>query len=107
MNLLLTLAQAKEHLRITDSDHDTEVQSKTDSAAAIISDYVSSGRTRWDTPLPATDSDGWIIMQTAALELLASMYEHRGDDYGVNAPDEEVWNAIRRKLSRLRDPAFA
>src|SRR4051812_6869347 len=39
---LVTLAQAKTHLRITDTDHDTEVQLKLDQAEAIILDYLKN-----------------------------------------------------------------
>lgn len=106
-NTLVTVALAKSHLRITDNDHDTEVETKADHAAAVITDYVAKGRTRYPEPFPDPASAEWLIAQSAALDLLACLYEHRGDDLGINAPDAEVWNAIRRKLSRMRDPALA
>jgi hypothetical protein len=101
---VLTLADAKTHLRITDNDHDSDVTQKLQQASAIVVDFVLSGRTRWTDPgTPADDP----IVQSAILDVLTGLYEHRGDDYGVDAPDEELWNAITRRLARLRDPAIA
>ena len=108
MNLYVSLAEAKAHLRITDNDHDPEVQATADRAVAVILDYVAKGRTRFPDPtVPAPLTPDGLIVQSAALDFLGSLYEHRGDDYGINTPDAEVWQAIRRKLARLRNPAFA
>lgn len=108
MNDYVSLIEAKAHLRITDTDHDTEVQATADRAVAIVLDYVEAGRTRFPDPsAPEPGTPHGLIVQAAALDLLGSLYEHRGDDYGINPPDLEVWNAIRRKLSRLRNQALA
>jgi Phage gp6-like head-tail connector protein len=103
-----TLAIAKAHLRVTDTAHDTDIQLKLDQAEAIITNYIVAGRTRRDdTSVPAEGTAEGSIIQSAILELVTGLYEHRGDDFGINQPDEELWNAIRRKLARLRDPALA
>lgn len=39
---LVTLQQAKDHLRITDDDHNTDVALKADQASAIILDYLKT-----------------------------------------------------------------
>lgn len=104
----VALPAAKAHLRISDDDHDGDIQSKLNQAESIILELVASGRTRRVEPAPpAPGTSGGLILQSAILELLAGLYEHRGDDFGVNQPDEELWNAIRRKVARLRDPALA
>jgi Phage gp6-like head-tail connector protein len=103
-----TLQAAKDHLRITDTAHDADVTAKLEQAESIILDYLISGRTRYiDPSLPIPASMGGLIIQSAILELLTGLYEHRGDDFGVDDPDSELWNAVRRKLARLRDPALA
>ena len=102
------LTAAKRQLRITDSAHDADVTAKMEQAEAIIVDYVASGRTRMDDPtLPLPATMGGLIIQSAILEVLTGLYEHRGDDFGINDPDSELWEALRRKLYRLRDPAVA
>lgn len=102
------LTAAKRHLRILDSDHDLDVTAKMEQAESIILDYLISGRTRYDDPtLPEPATMGGLIIQSAILEILTGLYEHRGDDFGINDPDSELWNALRRKLARLRDPAVA
>ena len=106
--IYVDLTVAKRHLRIKDSDHDSDVTAKMEQAESIISDYLLSGRTRLPDPtLPIPGSIGGLIIQSAILEILTGLYEHRGDDFGVNDPDSELWNALRRKLARLRDPAVA
>ena len=108
MATYVTLPAAKDHLRITDTAHDADVTAKLEQAESIILDYLISGRTRYEDPsLPIPTSIGGLIIQSSILELLTGLYEHRGDDYGVDDPDSELWNAIRRKLMRLRDPALA
>jgi len=107
---LISLATAKMHLRITDNDHDADVQLKADQASAIVFDYIVAGRTRWPEPdnVPTwTPETVDLSAQAAMLDVLTCLYEHRGDDYGINAPDSELWQAISRKLARLRDPAIA
>lgn len=108
MATYVTLPAAKDHLRITDSAHDADVTAKLEAAEAIILDYLIAGRTRLPDPtLPIAASMGGLIIQSAILELLTGLYEHRGDDFGVDMPDDELWCAVRRKLMRLRDPALA
>ena len=105
---LIDLATAKLHLRITDSDHDSDVQLKADQASAVVLDYVVKGRSRWDDPLIGlTAGDLDPNVQAAMLDVLSALYEHRGDDYGVDNPDGALWEAITRRLARLRDPALA
>jgi hypothetical protein len=105
---LITLDTAKLHLRITDADHDADVQLKADQASAIVMDYIVSGRKRWAEPVPPwTSATVDPIAQTVMLELLTLLYEHRGDDFGVDLPGAEFWHEAERKLARLRSPALA
>lgn len=104
----LDLAVAKQHLRITDDAHDDDIERKLTYSEAVIVQYVRAGRSRWSDPnVGIVEGDLDPIVESAILDYLALIYEHRGDDYGVDEPDAEAWNAIKRKLERLRDPAVA
>lgn len=102
MSALVTLAQAKEHLRITTDDNDADVSLKVDQASAIVIDYLKSQAV-------AGWSDGTVAVpgnvSAATLITLTHLYEHRGDDdMGL---DEALWMALDRLLIRFRDPALA
>lgn len=90
---------AKKHLRITDSDHDAEIQTKLDQAGAIIGDYLKAQA----NPLWNEDTTPAVV-QSAVLLMLGHLNENRGSDMRA---DDEVWAAIERLLMRLRDPALA
>jgi len=99
---LVPFADAKTHLRITDTAHDAEVTQKLALASAIIRDYLKDRADEtWDeatTPEP---------VQAATLYLLAGLYEHRGEDFAPDDYDAALWAAIERLLVRFRDPALA
>jgi hypothetical protein len=96
---LIDLDIAKKHLRITDSDHDAEIQTKLDQAGAIVTDYLKAqADPTWnEDTTPA-------VVQSAVLLMLGHLNENRGPDMRA---DNEVWAAIERLLMRLRDPAVA
>jgi hypothetical protein len=99
--LLVTLDDAKRHLRITDTDHDGDIGAKLDEANETIYNYLKSRAD--DTWTDATAPRE----VTAAIKLyLGHLYEHRGDEFG-DENDDRVWNAIGNVLRRLRDPALA
>lgn len=97
--LLVTLAQAKTHLRITGATDDTDIQLKLDQAEAIILDYLKR-------PVPETWDDTTVPgpVTAAILLMTARLFEHRGD---LEDEDAMLWLAIERLLVRLRDPAIA
>lgn len=96
---LVTLAEAKTHLRVTTDAQDADIQAKADQASAIVLDYLK-GRAdeAWtDATVPRPVKAGVLLM-------LTHLYEHRGDD---PATDADLWDAIGRLLVRFRDPALA
>ena len=120
MATYVTLPQAQDHLREYQAPRVPDLTLKLEQAEALILEYVTAGRTRWLTaddppvaiPLPEPASSGGLIIQACILEYLAYSWENRGDTYGVvttpsSVTDQEFWNAIARKLARLRDPAVA
>lgn len=106
--VLLSLADAKIHLRIPadDLDHDADITSKTAEASDAIREYLKA---RNDPLWDATTVPGPV--RIAVEFLLTHLYEHRGDDMTPTltgaTPDEDVWSAIDRILKRSRDPALA
>lgn len=96
---LVTFATAKEHLRITDLDHDAEITVKLAHANDTIYRYLEP---RADPAWTPATVPGEIA--AAVLYLLTHLYEHRGEDLSI---DEAVWAAIDRILARRRDPVFA
>ena len=101
---LVTLPVAKTHLRITDADHDAEIQLKVTHASAIVRDYIGTyGDPLWD----ATTAPDQV--QAATLYMVGLLYEHRGDDLTTGAGDFDAatWDAVKRLLDRVRPPAFA
>lgn len=103
---IVPLDVAKEHLRVTGTAHDADIQRKLDAAIAAILDYLDDAADPdWTAATLPT------IVETAMLMYLTHLYEHRGDDMSPSAsgttPDEDVWAAIRRLLARTRDQAIA
>ncbi|MUV20859.1 phage gp6-like head-tail connector protein [Burkholderia thailandensis] len=96
MSDLITLAQAKAQLRITDTDSDGELASLVSAASDIVVGYlktVEAAAYTADTVPPR--------VRTAVLLVLASLYEDRE---GANDP---IGPAVQSLLMRDRDPALA
>jgi hypothetical protein len=96
---LLSLSDAKLHLRITTTTDDADITAKTLEASNILVKYLK-GRAdpTWDaTTVPPRIAAGVKL-------LLTHLYEHRGDDPET---DEQLWAALTRLLMRDRDPALA
>jgi Phage gp6-like head-tail connector protein len=100
---LVAFDVAKDHLRITDLDHDVEIQRKLDIASAEIADFIGA---KFD---PTWDEDSTpLVVQASVLKLLGARYEHRGDDASTSDNHESaLWDEITRMLMRVRDPVFA
>jgi len=99
---LLSLAQAKSHLRIAldDSSRDEDIYAKVEEASGIILDYlkIPEAEQTW-----TEDTVPWHVRSAVKL-MLTHLHEHAGDDMTT---DENLWHAIRRMLERSRDPALA
>lgn len=92
-----TLQQAKDQVRITASDQDTQVQRALDAAEAIVLDYLK-------TPQPGNAR----IVQQAVLIQFAELWKFRGDDQqGPEQTDGHLSPVVTNLLRRLRDPALA
>lgn len=94
MAALVTLQQAKEHLRVTSDAENTDIDLKVDQASAIILTYMKSQAV-------AGWSDGTVTVpgnvEAAVLIVMEDLYERRP----IN------WDSVGRLLVGMRDPAVA
>ena len=97
---LVSLAEAKDHLRLTDSVHDTDVTQKLGAAQETIIAVLSYGAD------PAwTSATVPKAVRSAILILTAALYELRG---GEDSQDNmrKSWAAIDSLIAVYRDPTL-
>lgn len=108
--VVVTLAQAKHHLRITGSDDDPDLQLKLDMAHALVLDYVNqrrSGDVAW-----AAEVAAWTTVtvppqvQAAVFVQMGELWRFRGDDPVTNQTGL-LSPMVRAYVDRLRDPAVS
>jgi len=103
---LVEFEVAKAHLRITDDDHDEEIQRKLDQAEEEIYTYLNSTGC-WNDEWVDPDTTS-LVVQAAVLKLLGGRYEHRGDDSSTADNHEmALWDELHRTLGALKKPALA
>lgn len=107
---LLTLTQAKRHLRIetetTDplSEEDEDLTLKLAQAEAVILDYLAVPVDTW------TAETVPLFVQAALLYQVAELWRFRGDDVerdGVSHEPGQLSRFVMNVLRRSRDPALA
>lgn len=111
MASLVTIDQAKRHLRIYHSDEDVDVGEKVSQSSDIIIDYIKRPDHGWSDATngdPPTPSNAPSLIQAAVLLQLGYLWENRGDGEAefVQA-DGYLPRAITSILHRFRDPAYA
>jgi Phage gp6-like head-tail connector protein len=98
---MITLAEAKTHLRITDDWHDAEVQAVVTDADATIRGYLDTADDLlWDAVTAPPD------VKRATLLLVSHFYEHRGDE-DLEENYQKVWATIVTLLRAWRIPTLA
>lgn len=99
--MLISLADAKLALHITDPARDAEVTLYLEQASALIFEYIGArADPTWDeTSAPAT-------VQAGTMKLLCHLYEHRGDD-AADDHGTKIWAELSETLMRARDPGIA
>lgn len=90
---MITLDEAKRHLRVDHTDEDSDITLKLRLAVAIVEDYIGLDETR-----PASASD---VMDAAILLVLGELYANR------EAGADPLSPTVRTILERLRAPACA
>ena len=105
---LISLDVAKVHLRITDHDHDTDVQLKLLQAEESILVYVKpkrTGETRPDWPWTAATLP--YPVQAAMLVLLEYLYDAQRSNAESAQDPKKVWAVIEGLVGFYRDRAIA
>jgi hypothetical protein len=120
---LITLQQAKDHLKITTPPGDVEDPDlilKIAVAEELVRDYVAQRRDdpadAWASTVAAwdVDADPPVLppfrVQAAVLLQLGDLWRYRGDDLATDQPTRasgELAQGVTALLYRLRDPAVA
>lgn len=115
--MLLTLQQAKLHLRVTDENRNADILLKLAQAEAIVLSYLArtldttwtATIATWGTTVgsPGTVIAAPAVVQAAILEQLAELDAFRGDDPDAPKYGDDLSPSIQSKLRRLRLPVLA
>jgi uncharacterized phage protein (predicted DNA packaging) len=96
---LVTLAELKTHLRITDTAHDADVAQKLAAAQeGILSVIGTSADPAWTSSTAPLEVKNYILI------LATHYYEHRGDE--LERDQAAIWSTIQHGLAFYRDPAI-
>lgn len=106
---LITMTEAKDHLRVTHDEEDTDIQRKRDRAESLVllyleaEDNVSGSPPLWD------DSNAPEDVRAAILVTLAELWRHRGDaEPAPRGPHGGMLSAQAEGYLRMRrSPALA
>ena len=91
---LVTIQQAKDHLRIVDDASNADLAMKVDQASAIVMNHLKSlADTGWDDGSVAVPGR----VEAAVLLIVEYLYEHQPID----------WTVVQALLVSYRDPALA
>lgn len=117
MPTLITLEQAKSHLRLSDwgespSPEDTDLQLKIDQATEIVIDYITRPNDiDWQEEIQSwTTTSVPKGIQAAVLAMTGYLYRFRGDDVAADIPKSQhgfLPPDVVNYLHRWRDPAVA
>jgi len=99
---LVTFDEAKRHLRVTDMDHEEDIEATREQANDLVYAYLKERADDTWTALTVPSE-----IKRAVLILVAYYYEHRGDDLASSDMDAAVWAAVENVVKRRRDPALA
>lgn len=108
---IVTTAQAIQHLRLPDAPDDLiEIERLIIVAQALVIKYLKRPELLTDSPVWSSDTDPsgdetFAVVQQAILEVLANLYQDRGDrDEPTEGP---LTPRLKNLLSLYRDPALA
>jgi hypothetical protein len=114
MEQLITLAQAKDRLKLSSIADQEDLQLMLDSAHGILEDFAKqriSDAEDWIEIVDAwTDETAPALMIQAILLQFGAMYRFRGDDepgVRIGFDDDGLAFGVAGLLRRLKDPAVA
>ncbi len=106
--ILVTMAQAKDHLRVAGSRFDSDIEFKMRAASNIVLNYLKIYPPDFYSPPSSPiweewDADGAPeLVQMATLQVLSEMFENRESSTG-----EILSQSVKDILWRWRDPAMS
>jgi Phage gp6-like head-tail connector protein len=105
----ITLAVAKQHLRVDHTDDDADITRKLDQANAIVWDYIKHTPDDEAEGAWAPDALQLLIIEAATLMVLSKLYDDRniGEEDNQNVALGYLTPQVTATLHRLRDPALA
>ena len=99
---IVTLSQAKSHLREDSNDRDADITLKLAAAEAAVREYITEDEDDWGTAGPPA------TVQAAVLLMLGDLDANRGDQEQAQGPaDGYLPKAVTNLLYRHRDPSMA
>lgn len=101
MAALVTLEQAKFHLRVVSTNEDDDIERKVEQASDLVLERCNS-TSYWRGITATWDMDTVPrSVQAAILVLLAHLFENRGNDMKAHV---EVWAAVDSLIRMQKDP---
>jgi hypothetical protein len=101
MAALLTLQEAKTHLRVTSEVDNDDIAAKMNQASDLVLKHLNTGAVAgWSNGTVAVPGN----VKAAVCLVLTYLYEHRGDDM---EPSAAIWTAVERVLTVTRVSALA
>lgn len=102
MVALVSLAEAKKHLRVEHQDDDADIYMKAEQATEIVVDYLKKPDHGW------THADVPFRVNAAILLVLTALYDDRDKAEMLRGlADGDRGNPVVGLLYRMRDPAIA
>lgn len=108
MVALVTLQQAKRHLRILHDDEDEDLLDKIQQASEIVIDYIQRPELEWIEAVGDTPSDAPFRVQSAVLMVLNIVWDNRsGGDIEYGQADGYLSRPITAILHRIARLSYA
>src|SRR5262252_958820 len=108
---LVTLEEAKDHLRVSGNRLNADIQAKLDASVAIVYDYLQRRDTVWNAAMEDWTADTVpLSIKQAILIQLGELDRRRGDDANQDTPQADrdyLSPTVMALLQRHRDPALA
>lgn len=105
---LVTLEQAKRHLRVWHDDEDADLQDKIAQASDIVVDYIQRPELEWTDAVDGTPSNAPMRVQAAVLMVLDILWEQRnGGDIEYGQADGYLSKPVTALLHRIAKLSYA
>lgn len=107
MTSLVTLDEAKAHLRVDGDDEDTLIVLYLEMATDVVLNYVTQAEDDWTDSAGENPAPG--VIRIAILLALGGIYQRRGgtSDSTSAVLDYYLSDPVKNLLARYRDPALA